>query len=1313
VDRKHRKKTGIVIFSAHLALVATVAIVAIVLHTTAFHQFVLRKVIEEAHAATGARVEIGDFAFSWRGLRIDFYNVVLRGTEPASQRPLLTAEHLAVGVKILSAWKRQIDLKEIQIDRPVANLQIDSAGGNNLPVPPTKPAKSQASKNIFDLAIQYVNIRDGEIYYNDRELPLSAELHDFRAESSFSNLDQRYKVMASYEQGVLAYQEFKPIVHNLTLSLQANRAGVTVDHVAASTAKSTVVAQGSLSDYAHPVLSGGYSMQIEAGDLAAIVHTTATPAGQLQLNGNIHYQATAGVAFIKGVLIDGKLASQSLMVRAPGAQGELKALRANYRLADGTLTVSEAQADTLGGRVKATYQLAHLDAQPASRLDASAQGITMRATARAFSLRATPEIAQGAKADVKVQALWTSDIQKASARANATVSSADPAHPLDGKLNIAYQGSTSTVTLDNSYLRSSATQLALSGTINSHSNLNVEINASDLHELRTLLSSLQPADGKGGPPVNTANLHGTARFHGQVLGSLQDPRITGELSGSNLTVNDSHWRTLQASLDLNHSEFVLRNGQLRGQRQGELRASGRVELLSWSFTDTSSINVQAIATKLSVEEIQTLAGQHYPVTGTLDGSVSLAGSKNNPSGRGSISLTQATAWNESIKTFAIDFKGDGASLQSRIQLQIPAGNATGNLNYSPKSGEYDGELSSPGLKLEQINAIQSREAGLAGILNLSAKAHGTLQNPSLNADISVTNLKVRGQSVSDLQANVQVANQHAKAMLKARLEQVSIDAQGDLDLRGDHLVNARVDTGKIPIGFLLANYAPSASSDLQGQTEFHATVSGPLRDPSRLQAHLEIPTLQLKYQSQQIANARPLRFNYAGGLIKIEDAEFTGSGTNLKIAGAIPTRRDLSMDVNLNGALDLTILKAFQHDLDSSGTVNAQIVARGTLSNPQIQGQAKIINAAVTSGTVPIGFENLNGAFNIAGNRVDIQNFSANAGGGKVTATGFFTYGGNSDFSFNLDANNVRVRYPDGVRSIVGGSLQMNGSPGASTLSGKVVIDRLSFTKDFDLANFMAQFSGDAPAVAPSAFEQNMKLNIAVQTANNLNAVSSKLSIEGAANLTVGGTAADPVILGRTTLTSGDIFFLGKRYEVQSGTIEFANSARTQPTLNLYVTTTVQQYNITLNFVGPLERLRTNYTSDPSLPPSDIINLIAFGKTAAASASAAGTPTSVGAESVLAQGVSGQVSGSLEKLAGISQLSIDPLAGTNPNDPGSQISVQQRVSGNLLLTFSTDVTSTQNQAVQLQYNVKRNVSVSALRDQNGGYAVDVRIRKDF
>jgi translocation and assembly module TamB len=218
--------------------------------------------------------------------------------------------------------------------------------------------------------------------------------------------------------------------------------------------------------------------------------------------------------------------------------------------------------------------------------------------------------------------------------------------------------------------------------------------------------------------------------------------------------------------------------------------------------------------------------------------------------------------------------------------------------------------------------------------------------------------------------------------------------------------------------------------------------------------------------------------------------------------------------------------------------------------------------------------------------------------------------------------------------------------------------------------------------------------------------------MQGAANLNLTGTLANPVILGRVNLTGGDVFFLGKRYEVRNGTIEFSNPSLTEPVVNLYVATTVNQYNITLNFIGPVEQLRTTYTSDPPLPPSDIINLLALGQTAEESAQST-TPASVGAESVVAQGVASQVSGKIQKLASISQLTIDPMAGNNQVNPGAQVAIQQRVSGNILLTFSTDVTSTQATTVQMQYRTNPQTSVTVLRDQNGGYAVDLRLHKSF
>ena len=90
------------------------------------------------------------------------------------------------------------------------------------------------------------------------------------------------------------------------------------------------------------------------------------------------------------------------------------------------------------------------------------------------------------------------------------------------------------------------------------------------------------------------------------------------------------------------------------------------------------------------------------------------------------------------------------------------------------------------------------------------------------------------------------------------------------------------------------------------------------------------------------------------------------------------------------------------------------------------------------------------------------------------------------------------------------------------------------------------------------------------------------------------------------------------------------------------------------------------------------------------------------------------MSGKIAKLAGVSQLQIDPGIGSdNGQNAGARVAIQQRVTSNLLVTFATDVTSTQRQAIQVEYKLNPKWSVSGTRDQNGGFGLNGRYRKDF
>jgi translocation and assembly module TamB len=182
---------------------------------------------------------------------------------------------------------------------------------------------------------------------------------------------------------------------------------------------------------------------------------------------------------------------------------------------------------------------------------------------------------------------------------------------------------------------------------------------------------------------------------------------------------------------------------------------------------------------------------------------------------------------------------------------------------------------------------------------------------------------------------------------------------------------------------------------------------------------------------------------------------------------------------------------------------------------------------------------------------------------------------------------------------------------------------------------------------------------------------------------------------------------------LQNGTIDFLNPVRTEPVLNMQVKTTIDEYNIAINARGPIERLRTEYTSDPSLPPADIINLMATGKTTEAAGANPSPGVASGAQGLLASGVSSTVSSRIAKAAGLSHLSIDPALGGSGTDPGARVAIQQRVTSNLFMTYATDVTSTQRQAVEMEYQFNRRWSMRGSRDQNGGFGMEGRYKKDF
>jgi hypothetical protein len=171
----------------------------------------------------------------------------------------------------------------------------------------------------------------------------------------------------------------------------------------------------------------------------------------------------------------------------------------------------------------------------------------------------------------------------------------------------------------------------------------------------------------------------------------------------------------------------------------------------------------------------------------------------------------------------------------------------------------------------------------------------------------------------------------------------------------------------------------------------------------------------------------------------------------------------------------------------------------------------------------------------LTNDRLDVTRFQGKMGSGTVTASGGVVYRLSLAFDLAMAANGVRMLYPDGMRETAGAHLTLIGMPQAAHLGGQIRIEDFSFAPDFDLNNFINQFTGETTAPAPAqSFSQNLQLEIGVQSTSNINLASKELSFGGTANLRITGTAAQPVILGRVNLIWFLLQHLGRRHARRS-----------------------------------------------------------------------------------------------------------------------------------------------------------------------------------
>ncbi len=1304
------------------------------LNSSRGHAYLINLIQRQASETLGVPVCLQNLDLHLTTLSVDLYGLTIDGAGPHSNPPLLQVQHAEAGVRVVSVFGREWYFDSIRIDNPVAQIFVDKNGVTNIPT--IKSSNSSSNASVFDLGIRHAVLTNGTVFYNNQPSAIALDLRDVQFNASFNSPLKKYSGTLAYSDGRLNYSGAQAPSHALSVQFDATPNTLHFSPAKIQSGNSQVVLMATVKNYNSPVVQTQYNATVDGQQLASILHEPSIPSGLVAVSGTAQYQATTGRTFVQSLVVNGDVNSRMLIAKTPTMRAEVSNIAGHYSLSNGDATLRDFRASLLGGEVTAQGTMKNIGGDSRSKVDASLHGISLANAKRMMGAAAsTGSVTIAGTLNATATATWSksfddlvahtdarihanADKEKSSQRgvaAGALTGNAPVTAPVpfNGVLHATYTGKNQELAVDQSYFRTLESNLNLNGKVSKNSSLAVQLQANDLREVESIVDLFRAPEP--GQPLQPLGLAGTASFNGVVRGSTSAPHLTGQLTAQNLQVQGSAWKLVRTTVDASPSQVSLQHAELDPATQGRVTMNGSAQLRQWSFSKSSPIELQLNASQLDISELAKLAGQQVPATGTLAADIKMHGSVLNPEGNGTVTLTKASAYGEPISTAKVTCNGSGDQVHADLSIAAPAGAIEAKLTASPNNKTYTAELTSSGIHLDKLQTLKASNANATGVVSVSARGKGTFDNPQLDATIQIPSLVVQQQTISNIHLQASLANHQATAQLTSSAVNTSINANARVSLTGDYPTDATLDTQGIPLGPLLAIYAPDQAANITGQTEVHAALHGPLKNKQLLEGHVTIPVLNLAYgKTVQLAETAPIRVDYKDGIIKVQRSSIRGTDTDLQFEGTIPTIGNAPMSLTLLGNVDLHLAQLFDPDLHTSGQIKFNINSSGVAHGPDFGGTIEIVDAAMSTPDLPVGLLHCNGTMTLNKDRITITRFKGSMGGGELTAQGGIALRPSLQFDLGATARDVRMLYPQGMRESINANLRFTGTTTDAVLGGNINLADLSFTNAFDLNSFIDQFSGGVETPPSQGFAQNVALNLAVRSSNNVNLISRTLSVGGSANLQVRGTMAEPVILGRANLTGGDIILNGNRFVLTGGTIQFVNPSTTQPVVNLTLTTSIQQYNINLRFDGPVDQLRTQYTSDPALPAADIIHLLAFGQTSEASA-ANPTPATQAAQTLVANQVSSQVTSRLSKVAGISQLSISPvLAGGSSQGPaGANITVQQRVTSNLFVTFSSNVQTTQGQTIQGQYKVTPRVSVSATRQANGGFAVDALIKKSW
>lgn len=1298
-----------------LGICVAAAVVFCIFEFGIAQRWVRNSLVHQLEARTGARVELGGFHLHALRLRAELDNLTLHGSETSAEPPLFHADRVQVGITVLSFLHRQFKIDELLVDRPQLTVRFEKNGSSNLPKPKTPANAGPWQETLFNVRIERVELRNGSASINDRRVPLELKGQNLAFLLQYvlpAEGGAAYVGNLGWNQVELDLQRDVPLRFDLSAKFVLHHDSFELDELVWKSLQSELNLRAELPSFARAEWNMHYRGRLSLEDVRKIFREPLTPDLLADFSGDAQYRSGDWTG-------SGHFDGHDVKMPYPWYHATNMEATGNYTIAKKKLVVENLGIRALEGSLDG-----HLEMDLptlAFRTQTHFHHASLAEAIHAVNNIDFPidTLHWDAGIDVDSYNTWTANFKhfttKGISRWTPPAVLSPGMIPVTARILFNYTEDTETCALDHSEITTPNSQIEFDGALRGlDTTLELDLKAQNLVEWDDLINRIRGVD------VAPTRVAGSITFRGRILGPISGPTFSGHIRATDARYDTYQWDEIYGDLDYSLDEFkfskaVVRRGQASVSMDLAMQLDG-----DWSFVPANVWSLTAQTTHAPSKDVQEMFGTSYPATATISGTLNGGGTSGEP-------VLDANFILDDIQTKGLHFDRLSGNLHlardevrlSHAELGRDSGRVLGDLLYRPKEGTTEFNLTGNGIQLDKIQALQNPSLPLAGKLDFAVRGSGPLRTPAGQGDFHVLGLKIGTDEEGDFHGRIDSDGQAVRVALNSEGTHGQLQGQLSIGLSGDEEISGRLSAVQFDLDPLFS--AGLHLKNLTGHSvvDGNFTLAGALRKPDSIEVNADISRISLDYLFVSLQNDGPVQFIYHRNEIRIAQAHLHGPDSDFQISGSARFDRDRPVHVTVTGAVNLGLLKGMMPDMRAQGEANVNVAIEGTMSKPRITGRASVRDASANYSDFPVGLSHLNGDLVFDRSRLLFENVTADSGGGQLTLNGSVTYGEEGPIRYEIYARTpqVRIRYPAGMSWLTGGTLQLVGTTERAVLSGNVELKRLLFAPGADITSFFgASPDTSAAAASSSSFMRNLTFDVAAHTSPGARIEWTGAQVEIDSDLHLRGTWERPILLGHIHLLGGEMSFRGNTFTLTRGDINFANPFQLDPELNIEATSTISQYVVTINFSGRASKLSLSYRSDPPLPDTDIIALLALGSTGQESAlrsTAAGS--NYGATALLSEAVSSGVGGRIEHLFGISHFRIDPfLAGTaTESNASARVTIEQQITRDLTVTYSSNAASDQEQLIQVEYHVRRDLSVVFLRDINGTYGLDIKFVKHF